>query len=212
MAVDLRVEEYTVGEVMTNCFFIVNVDTKEVLVVDPGAEGADLAARVKKSGYKPVAVLLTHGHFDHAGGVADFVSEYPVPVYAHEAERETMESPMMNLSGMWTRHGQKFSADIYVKEGDILELAGFRIRVIFTPGHTPGGCCYYFEGQKVLAAGDTLFHGSIGRTDFPGGSARTLIDGIKEKLYDLPGDTEVLPGHNNRTTIGYERQYNPFTR
>ena len=117
---------------------------------------------------------------------------------------------MLNLTGMWTMHGEKYSADIYVKDGEILDLAGFRIKVLFTPGHTPGGCCFYFDGYKVLASGDTLFAASVGRTDFPEGSMSDLVRGIREKLLVLPGDTEVLPGHMGRTTIGYERQYNPF--
>ena len=207
---DLRIMEYTVGEVMTNCYMIVNEETKETLIIDPGAEAARLSERIRSEGLLPVAILLTHGHFDHAGAVAELKEMYKIPVYAHEEEKKVLEDPMLNLTGMWSSRPVRYQADIFVREGDILELAGFTIRVIFTPGHTQGGCCYYFEGNKVLASGDTLFHGSIGRTDFPGGSMSRLVRGIREKLLDLPGDTEVLPGHDMRTTIGYEKQYNPF--
>ena len=99
---------------------------------------------------------------------------------------------------------------MYTKDGDVLELAGFKIKVISTPGHTEGGCCYYFDGNKVLASGDTLFCGSVGRTDFKGGSMSDLVRSVKEKLFKLPNDTAVLPGHEARTTIGYEKQYNMY--
>ena len=207
---NLRVMEYTVGEVMTNCYFIVNEDTKETLIIDPGAEGNRLIERIGSEGLFPVAILLTHGHFDHAGAVKQLKEAFKIPVYAYEGEKQTLKDPMLNLTGMWSAHPVQYSADVYVKDEEVLELAGFKIRVLFTPGHTPGGCCYYFEEEKVLASGDTLFCGSIGRTDFPGGSMSKLVRGVKEKLFNLPGDTEVLPGHERRTTIGYEKQYNPF--
>lgn len=210
MAGNLRVMEYTVGEVMTNCYFIVNEKTMETLIVDPGAQADLLIDRIRSEKLTPVAVLLTHGHFDHVGAVQAIKEEFQIPVYAHEAEKQTLEDPQMNLTGLWSRHPRKFSADIYVRDGQVLELAGFTIRVLLTPGHTPGGCCYYFEGNKVLASGDSLFCGSIGRTDFPGGSMSSLVRSVKKKLLELPGDTEVLPGHERRTTIGYERQYNPY--
>lgn len=210
MAGNILIEEYTVGEVQTNCFFIINPKTKEALIIDPGAEADFLARKIRAGGYQPVAILLTHGHFDHADAVADLKAEFDIPVYAYEAEKRVLEDPMLNLTGMWGIRGKQYHADRFVKDGDILELAGYQIKVLFTPGHTPGGCCYYFDGYKVLASGDTLFAASVGRTDFPEGSMSALVRGIREKLLVLPGDTEVLPGHMGRTTIGYERQYNPF--
>lgn len=206
---DLRVEEYNVGDIGTNCYFIVNVDTKEMLVIDPGGDGEDLVRRIRENGYQPKAVLLTHGHYDHAHHARQVADALQIPVIACEAERETLEDPGLNLSPMFG-HRETYRADQYVKDGEVLSLAGFEIRVLFTPGHTVGGCCYYFEGNKVLASGDSLFCGSIGRTDFPRGSMSALVRSIKEKLLVLPGDTEVLPGHDMRTTIGHERQYNPY--
>ena len=206
---DLRIEEYNVGDIMTNCWFLCNADTDEIIIVDPGGSAPQLIKRIKERGLKPVAILLTHGHYDHAHGAKAIADEFGIKIYAHEAEIKTLEDPQINLSLMFGC-SERYSADIYVKEGDILEIAGFKIRVIFTPGHTCGGVCYYLEGNKTLVSGDTLFCGSIGRTDFPGGSMSQLVRGIKDKLLDLPGDTEVLPGHESRTTIGYERQYNPY--
>lgn len=207
--VDLRIEEYNVGDIGTNCYFIVNADTNEMLVIDPGGDGQDLIRRIRNSELKPVAVLLTHGHYDHAHHAKVIADEFQIPVYAHEAEKETLEDPNLNLSPMFG-HREIYHADHYVKDGDILHLAGFEIKVLYTPGHTVGGACYYFVGNKVLASGDTLFCGSVGRTDFPKGSMSDLIRSIREKLLDLPGDTAVLPGHEARTTIGYERQYNMY--
>ena len=103
-----------------------------------------------------------------------------------------------------------YHADCYVKDGEILNLAGFEIKVLHTPGHTKGGCCYYIEKEQAVFSGDTLFNSSVGRTDFPGGSATVLLRSIEEKLMPMPGQTKVYPGHNDTTTIGWEKQYNPF--
>ena len=206
----LRVAQYVVGPVMTNCYFAVNEGTKEMLIVDPGDSAGMLIHKIKERAYQPVAVLLTHGHFDHASAAEAIAKEFSVPVYAEEHEKKTLESPAVNLCGMMGQRGVVFHADIYAKDGEVLNLAGFSIQVLHTPGHTTGGCCYYIESEQALFAGDTLFCQSVGRTDFPGGSASVLLRSIEEKLMPLPGQTKVYPGHNETTTIGYERQYNPF--
>ncbi len=206
----LRVEQYVVGPVMTNCYFAVNEDTNEMLVIDPGDSAKQLIDKIKERALKPAAVLLTHGHFDHAWAAKEVAEEFSVPVYAEEHEKETLLSPEINLCGMMGQRGVVFHADVYVKDEDTLDLAGFSVKVLHTPGHTKGGCCYYIEKEQALFSGDTLFCQSVGRTDFPGGSASVLIRSIEEKLLPLPGQTKVYPGHNETTTIGYERQYNPF--
>lgn len=206
----LRVEQYVVGPVMTNCYFAVNEDTNEMLVIDPGDSAKQLVDKIKERALKPAAVLLTHGHFDHAWAAKEVAEEFSVPVYAEEHEKETLLSPEINLCGMMGQRGVIFHADVYVKDEDTLDLAGFSVKVLHTPGHTKGGCCYYIEKEQALFSGDTLFCQSVGRTDFPGGSASVLIRSIEEKLLPLPGQTKVYPGHNETTTIGYERQYNPF--
>ena len=134
---------------------------------------------------------------------------FGVPVYASEKEEATMHDIQKNVSAMFG-NPETYDADVYAKDGDVLDLAGFKIKVISTPGHTEGGCCYYFDENKVLASGDTLFCGSVGRTDFKGGSMSELVRSVKEKLFLLPNDTAVLPGHEARTTIGYEKQYNMY--
>lgn len=206
---DLKVEQYVVGQVMTNCYFAINQETREMIVIDPGDGAMHLSKKIREKGYLPKAILLTHGHFDHAMAAKDLAEEFDIPVYAHEQEKETLETPQINLSTMMGV-AQSYHADCYVKDEEILELAGFSIEVFFTPGHTAGGCCYYFKKEQCVFSGDTLFQESIGRTDFPGGSASTLVNSVKTKLMPLPGQIKVYPGHNSSTTIGWEREYNPF--
>ena len=205
----IRVEQNVVGPVQTNCYFAINEDTKETLIVDPGASAKKLAEILEKEELKPVAILLTHGHFDHAGGAAELSEHFQIPVYAEEHEKETLENPGLNLSG-WEGRECLYHADNFLKDEQEIDLAGFHIRVLHTPGHTVGGCCYYLPYQNVLFSGDTLFAQSIGRTDFSKGSASQLIRGIKEKLMILPEETNVYAGHDEITTIGTERMYNPY--
>lgn len=205
----LRVEQYVVGPVQTNCYFAINDETKEVLIVDPGASGKRLAEIIEEEKLNPVAILLTHGHFDHAGAAAELAEHFHIEIYAEEHEKETLENPALNLSG-WEGREVTYHADYYLKDEQEIDLAGFHIRVLFTPGHTVGGCCYLFPYQNVLFSGDTLFAQSVGRTDFPKGSASQLIRAIEEKLMVLPDDITVYTGHNDNTTIGTERMYNPY--
>ena len=205
----LRVEQYVVGSVQTNCYFAINDETKEMLIIDPGASADRLAEIIEEEKLNPVAILLTHGHFDHATAAADLAERFQIEIYAEEHEKETLGNPALNLSG-WEGRELSFHADRYLKDEQEIDLAGFHIRVLFTPGHTVGGCCYLFSYQNVLFSGDTLFCMSVGRTDFPKGSSSQLIRAIKEKLMVLPDDITVYTGHNDITTIGTERMYNPY--
>lgn len=205
----LRVEQYVVGSVQTNCYFAINENTSEVLIVDPGACAARLAEIIDEEKLNPTAILLTHGHFDHAGGAAELAERYDIKVYAEEHERETLENPAINLS-VWEGRQLSYHADVFLRDEQEIDLAGFHIRVLHTPGHTVGGCCYYFSYQNAVFSGDTLFAQSVGRTDFPKGSASALIRSIEEKLMPLPDETTVYTGHNEITTIGTERMYNPY--
>ena len=205
----LKINQYVVGAVQTNCYFAINDETKEVLIVDPGDNARQLADRIRQEDLKPVAVLLTHGHFDHAGGAAELAREFQIPVYAHEDEKETLEDPKLNVSWMMGKE-EHFSADEFVTDEQELDLAGFHIRVLHTPGHTVGGCCYYLPYEDVVFSGDTLFCMSVGRTDFPKGSMSSIVRSIKEKLMVLPERTIVYPGHGPKTSIKVEAEYNPY--
>lgn len=218
---NMKIESYCVGPVQTNCYFAINETTKEMFIVDPGDEASMLAERIREKRYLPKAILLTHGHFDHAGAaeeLAKLVSAshmdadsagQAVPIYAYETEKETLKDPVRNVSGMIGKH-EVYHADIYVKDEQVLSIAGFSIRVLHTPGHTSGGCCYYVPKEDVLFSGDTLFCQSVGRTDFPGGSMGEIVQSIRKKLMTLPEQTEVYPGHMDTTSIGQERMWNPY--
>ncbi len=205
----MKIEQYCVGQVGTNCYFAVNEKTKEMLVIDPGDSAQMLAGKIQQKSLKPAAILLTHGHFDHAMAAKELADIFDVKIYAHEAEKNTLKQPGLNVSSMIGRR-DSYHADIFVKDGETLNLAGMEIQVLHTPGHTEGGCCYYLEHEQVLFSGDTLFCQSVGRTDFPGGSMAEIIRSIKEKLLALPDQVKVYPGHMDVTTIGMERAQNPF--
>ena len=206
----MKIKKYVVGMIGTNCYLVINEETKETVMVDPGAYPAKVKNAVKEQKLKLKAVLLTHAHFDHIMGLSDVMEEVKVPVYVEEADLPMMTDGESNLSSAYVRGGYRFEEAVPVRDGQQLEIAGFQFRVIHTPGHTPGGCCYYAEKEGVLFSGDTLFHASVGRSDFPGGSASDLVRSVREKLLILPEETHVYPGHMDETTIGYEKLYNPF--
>lgn len=208
----MLIQQFVVGPVETNCYIIHKEGKKEALIIDPGAAGRQLAEHLRKEGLRLAAVLLTHGHADHAGGIEDLLRELKdrVPVIAYEGEKRTLADPNYNLSSWILSHSQVFHADLFMRDGEEKDLAGLHFRLLATPGHTEGGCCFYFPYENVLFSGDSLFAGSLGRTDFPGGSVALLVRSVKEKLMTLPEGTRVLPGHEGETTIGEERVNNPY--
>ena len=207
--VNMKIDHFVVGPVQTNCYFVTNIKTKEMIIIDQGACANQLAKKVDESGAKPVAILLPHGHFDHATDAKPLADRYGIKIYIHEADKATLDDPQLNVSYMMGQ-SKTFYADVFLKDKQELDIAGFHIVVLHTPGHTPGGCCYYFPYEDVIFTGDSLFCGSIGRTDFKGGSMSDLVRTVKEKIMTLPEHTEVYPGHNDTTTIENERMYNPY--
>lgn len=205
----MKIEKFVLGSMGTNCYLLINEDTKELVIVDPPTCPDYMVSHVKSSGYTPKAIFLTHAHFDHVMGIDGWVKEFDISVYLHEEEKQILEDPDLNLSGLF---GNSYSYNQVncLKDDQILSIAGFDFQVIHTPGHTAGGCCYYEEAEKVLISGDTLFCQSVGRSDFPTGSMATLVRSIKEKLFALPEDVKVYPGHESSTSIGDEKKFNPF--
>ena len=216
---EIKVGRMVLGMCQTNCYFLYREGEKQTIVVDPADKGANIYNALEKNGFQVAGILLTHGHFDHIWGLeelktaanlaAQTAGREPVKVYAGEAERTLLNSPELNVSGQAGR-ALGVSADVYVKGGDEITIAGMDFRVIATPGHTAGGCCYYFKEGGFLLSGDTLFAESVGRTDFPTGSMSELVRSIKEKLFFFFFVTKVYPGHGESTTIGHEKEYNPF--
>lgn len=206
----MKIASVVVGVWMVNCWFLVNEDTKEALVFDPGDEAERILDYVNQKGWKVSAILLTHGHSDHIAAVNELRQKTKASVYAYEAEKEMLLDMRLNMSDTMTSGGVTVEPDKLLHDGQDLTLSGIQLKVIHTPGHTPGGCCFYCEEAGCLFAGDTLFQGSVGRSDFPGGSMGNLIRSIKEKLFVLPDTTTVYPGHGGETTIAYEKANNPF--
>ena len=208
----IRVDYMVVGPVSTNCYFLINEELREAVIVDPGDQAQKIQAYLTKEELKPVAILLTHGHFDHMMAAEALRNVYKIPVYAAEKEKALLNSATLNLAKGFIRTDYTMDADVYCKEGDELSLAGCVLKVLETPGHTQGGCCYYIAAEDILFSGDTLFQRSIVRTDFPGGSFAELRKSIKEKLYVLPEHTICYSGHGEATRIGEEKEHNPYVR
>lgn len=184
-----------------NCYLLVDEDTKECGIIDPGGQAKRIGSAIKTLNAKPKYIILTHGHMDHVDGVVELAKEFNIPFYVSKVDEEYMEKDN-------TVFGTLPKASGYLKEGDTVKLGDKTIEVIETPGHTKGGLCFLVE-DKVFT-GDTLFQGSVGRSDFDGGDSRELIKSIKEKLLPLGDNVEVYPGHGPMSTIGYEKMRNPF--
>ena len=207
----MKIERFVLGALGTNCYLLINEETKELIVVDPAICPDYLISHVKSKGYQPKAILLTHGHFDHVMGINGWVEEFHVPVYLHEEERDVLAKENLNLSYQFGKH-YAYEDVMCLQSDEVISLAGFEIRVIHTPGHTKGGCCYFVAAEEVLISGDTLFQQSIGRSDFPTGNMRILVNSIREKLFDLPDTVMVYPGHGEYTCIADEKEFNLFIR
>lgn len=207
----MKIQHSVLGMCATNTYYVYDDETKRGLIVDPADSPDTIIARVDSLSMIPEAILITHGHFDHVLAMNKIREHYGIKVYAGLTEKQVLHDMAMNLTSSFGM-GQTFDADIYLKDGEEFETAGYHIRAIEVPGHTIGGMCYYFDKQGVLFSGDTLFCESVGRSDFPGGSASALCRGIKDKLFVLPEHTKVYPGHMDETTIGNEIKYNPFCR
>ena len=207
----LKIGKIVMGSVQTNCYFLYQEDEKKIIVVDPADKGEYLYNAFKEAGFEVVAILLTHGHFDHIWGSNKLRELAGVQVFAFEDEKDVCESSKLNVSA---DVGRPYEArvDWYLKDGETVSIDCMEFKVIWTPGHTQGSCCYYFEKDNILISGDTLFEGSVGRSDLPTGDGKLLSRSLKERLMILPDETVVYPGHGNSTTIADEKKYNPFCR
>lgn len=207
---NIKIEKMVLGMVQTNTWFAINEETKELILIDPADDAKRIIRKIEADGLKLQAILLTHGHFDHIGAVDDLRAHFKgVQCYAGEKEEEVLENGSYNLSASWAA-ALSVCADRLLRDKETLNLAGFKIQVIETPGHTKGGVCYYLPEEGVLFSGDTLFRTSVGRTDFPTGSMSQIVCSVQYLTENLPGDTVVYPGHQETTTIAYEKRFNPY--
>ena len=205
---ELNVGCIVLGILENNCYFIHREGETETIFIDPNSQGDKLFVRLREKGLEIKAILLTHGHFDHIMGANEMRTISGAKIYALEEEAELLADPQMNSS---FKVGKSYTVkpDVLLKDGDVVTVGSINLKVISTPGHTIGGCCYYSEEDKVLFSGDTLFFESCGRTDFETGNAGQMKESLR-KLMELPEDVKVYPGHGEFTTIEHEQMYIPY--
>lgn len=205
----LYLRSFVVGLFDTNCYLIADQASRDALIIDPGDDHLVVLEAVHADRLSVQAILNTHAHADHIAANGALKKEFGCPIMIHEADAPGLADPEANLSGLAGYEAiLSPPADRLLVEGDDIAVGGLAFRVIHTPGHTPGGICLL--GEEFLFSGDTLFAGGIGRTDFPGGSHEQLVDSIRRKLLVLPDGTIVYPGHGPQTTIGAEKDQNPW--
>jgi glyoxylase-like metal-dependent hydrolase (beta-lactamase superfamily II) len=205
----MQINHFVCGSLEVNCYLVVDENTKKAFIVDPGGESGRLLNFVKENHIQVEYIILTHGHGDHIGGIDYYKNAFPgIKVVAHQAEQEMLEDPNLNHSKITCGKPISVRVDQYVADRDTLKVGKLEPVFLFTPGHTPGGMCIYVGNS--LFSGDTLFAQSVGRTDFPKSSFTALKKSILNQLFILPDETKVYPGHMGTTTIGFEKEYNPF--
>lgn len=206
---EVKIGRLTMGICQTNCYFLYKEGSNECIFVDPADQGATIYEKLKANGINVAAIVLTHGHFDHIWGAQELRARSGAKIYAWEEEKDVCEDSILNESDMAGR-ACTIKPNTYLKDGDEIEAAGIKLKLIGTPGHTKGSCCFYNEESGILISGDTLFAESVGRTDLHTGSMSALVRSVKDKLFTLPDETKVYPGHGPSTTIEHEKKYNPF--
>lgn len=207
----LNIRTYPLGPVQANCYLVSNSE-KECLVIDPGGEGDALVRQIRTLNLKPIAILLTHAHFDHIAAVDAVRDGFKIPVYLHKKESSWLQDPMKNGSGRYAEMPdiKVAPADYLIEKEQILEFGNFKLDILHTPGHSPGSVTFAFKDEGFAIVGDTLFEGSIGRTDLEGGNSKQLLTSIHEKLLTLDEETIIYPGHGNPTRVDIEMEQNPF--
>ncbi len=205
----LKIGRMVIGIYSTNCYLIYYDESKECIVIDPADAGDQIYETLTKKGFSIQAIFLTHGHFDHIWGAKALQQNSGAKIYALLDEKELCEDARLNVSEGAGR-AYTLTPDICVTDGEEIDVAGITCKVIATPGHTKGSCCYYFEDAGILVCGDTVFLESVGRTDLPTGSNSQLIRSIRERIFTLPDGVLLYPGHGDSTTVEHEKQYNPY--
>ena len=209
----LKINQMELGPVQTNCYIISN-DQKECLIFDPGEESGKIVSFLKSKQLKPLAILLTHAHFDHIGAIDDLRDIYAIPVYLHRLEKDWLSRPNLNGSAKYSMvpDYRMKEADVLLDQEKVLEIGSFQMDLFHTPGHSPGSVTFSFGDEGFAIVGDTLFRGSIGRTDLIDGSERKLLQSIRESLLTLPEHMILYPGHGPETTPEIEKASNPFLK
>jgi glyoxylase-like metal-dependent hydrolase (beta-lactamase superfamily II) len=205
---NMEFKRLPLGIYQANCYILHDEKTKEAAVIDPGGDFPELKSYIESNGLSVKYIIVTHGHGDHIGALRELKDYSKAIICVHKEDHEMLGSKSKNYSEVVAGTGVEMSADRLLEDGDVLELGETKLKIIHTPGHSRGGICVYCEGN--LFSGDTLFAGSIGRTDLTGGSFDEIIASIKSKILILPENTAVYPGHGSSTTISIEKKMNPF--
>ncbi|HKK21222.1 MAG TPA: MBL fold metallo-hydrolase [candidate division Zixibacteria bacterium] len=208
----MNVETVVVGALQVNCYICWHPDSRNSVIIDPGSDEKKIAAELSRLNLTPRAILLTHAHADHIGAVNPLRERYQIPVLAGDGEQKLLSNPNANMSTFLDAPIVVEPPIRWLEDEELVVIEELTFKVLATPGHSPGGVCFLDETSGIAFVGDTLFYGSIGRTDFPGCSHETLIDSINQKLLKLPDNIVCYPGHGPRTTIGAERVNNPFLK
>ncbi len=204
------IKNIVVGPLEVNCYILGCEDSKDAAIIDPGDDADEIIGTIENEGLKPKLIINTHAHFDHIGAVKAIQDYYKIDFYLHKEDLFLVDNSSEHATSFGLKPIPKPEVNKYVNDDDKISLGNKNITVIHTPGHSPGGVCYYIDNNVFV--GDTLFASSIGRTDLPGGSYETLINSIKEKLFPLGDNTIVYPGHGQSTTIENEKEHNPFLK
>ena len=207
---EMKLETLVVGPFGVNCFLYWHERNGDGVIIDPGDEDELICDRVGQAGFKPLAVLLTHGHVDHIGAVKAVKEHFQIPLFVGKGEEPLLKDPAANASVYLDEPITVPKPEKVLEDEDLVTIGSISLKVLATPGHTQGGICYLDEATGLLFCGDTLFQGSIGRTDLPGGNYAQLINSIQSKILTLPDEIICLPGHGPATTVGAERNSNPF--
>ena len=200
----------TVGRLGTNCYVVACERTHQAMVVDPGGDLQDISSTLEEIGAQAQQIVLTHFHFDHILAADPLRQETGASLAIHEAEAPHLTNPPALFRAFSPDVPQGLVADQLLHDGDVLSVGDIRVEVLHTPGHSPGGISLWLPDEQIVFSGDALFREGIGRTDFPGSSSDQLLRSIREKLFALPDETVVYPGHGPSTTVGYEKSHNPW--
>jgi hydroxyacylglutathione hydrolase len=204
----MKVKWIVVGALETNCYLVYSEDTNECIIVDPGADPDKIIQEVRSNHLKPTAIVNTHGHVDHVGANKPIKDEFDIPLYIHKEDLKLLKSALQSGFGLMIGAKKSPTPDGFIKEGDVLEVGKSHLKVLHTPGHSLGSISLLGDG--FILSGDVLFRGGVGRTDLPGGSWEKLQESIKKRIFTLPPDTLVLPGHGPSTKVSFEKNSNPY--